>query len=116
VPAPPDYPINEHLSPKGTYVPKSKSELSEVTQEIWTYAPDEYDDVYCPTPNHPTMETDFEELRKGIEFVFRQKRFNDSRPKLMDLVEQSYEAYKSGDRKKGMELITQVQIMQGKMK
>ena len=116
VPIPPDNTINKHLIPKDVYVPKSKGELSEVTQSIWTYAPDDYDQVYCSTPPCPTMETDFEELRKGIELVFRQKRFNESRPKLMGLVEKSYIAYKSGDRKKGMELISQIQIMQGKMK
>jgi len=98
------------------YVPKRKSELSGVTQEIWTYAPDEYDRLDWRMPPLPTMETNYEELRSGIEFVFRQKRFNDKRPELLNLVEESYLAYSSGDRKKGMELISQVQIMMSKMK
>ena len=108
--------INEHLIPKDIYVPKRKSELSGVTQEIWTYAPDEYNRLDWRMPPLPTMETNYEELRRGIEFVFRQRRFNDKRPELLCLVEESYLAYSSGDRKKGMELISQVQIMIGKMK
>ena len=98
------------------YIPKTKAELNEVLQEIWTYAPDKFDDIYCSTPPCPTMESDYEELRKGIEIVFRQKRFNDNRPQLMNLVEKSHLAYASGDRKKGMEIISQIQIMIGKMK
>jgi len=101
---------------RASYTPKSKGELSEVTQGIWTYAPDEYHDMYWPTPERPTLETDFEELRRGIEHVFRQKRFNESRPKLLELVEHAYSAYKSGDRKHGMKLISKIQIMYGQMK
>jgi len=106
----------EELENQTIYVPQGKGDLSGVTQSIWTYAPDEYEDMYWPTPIRPNMETDFEELRKGIEFVFRQKRFDESRPKLLNLVEEAYQAYKMGDREKGMELISQIQIMQGKMK
>jgi len=106
----------EELENQTIYVPQGKGELSGVTQEIWTYAPDEYDRVICSIPPRPTMETNFEELRQGIEYVFRQKRFNESRPQLLNLVEAAYQAYKMGDREKGMELISQIQIMQGKMK
>jgi len=101
---------------RAPYVPKSKGELSEVTQSIWTCAPDEYDCMYWPTPDRPTLETDFEELRQGIKHVFRQKRFNESRPRLLELVEDAYSAYKSGNRKHGMELISKIQIMYGQMK
>jgi len=66
--------------------------------------------------NFPLGIQDFEELRKGIEYVFRQKRFNESRQKLIKLVEESYSAYKLGDRKKGMKIISQIQVLQGKMK
>jgi len=111
VPEPTNNVINPHLVPKDIYVPRGKGELSEVTQHIWTYAPDEYD---CPYGS--TMETDFEELRRGIDYVFRQKRFNETRPQIMNLVEEAYEAYKLGDQNKGMDLISQIQIMQGKMK
>lgn len=108
--------IKDQKSSRDGKVPQSKGELSEVTQTIWTYAPDSYDELYWPTPVRPTLDSDFEELRRGINYVFRQKRFNESRPALLELVEAAYSAYKSGDREQGMELISQVQIAYGKMK
>lgn len=99
------------------WVPESKGDLNGVTQQIWTYAPYRYDEVYCPGgPPYPTLESDFDELRKGIAIIFRQKRFDDRRPILLNLVDEAYSAYKSGDRIKGMELINQVQAMTGKMR
>ena len=98
------------------YIPNSKAELNEVLQTIWTYAPDEYSDLYWPTPERPTMESDYKVLREGIDIVFKQKRFNDRRQKLKELVEESYNVFLSGDRKSGIEIISQIQIMVGKMK
>lgn len=96
--------------------PKSKGEINEVTQHIWTYAPDEYHEAYCPGPPCSSLESDFDELRKGIDIVFRQKRFNERRAILLELVEKSFVAYSSGNRKEGMHLIEQIQAMTGKMK
>lgn len=98
------------------WVPKTKAELNEVLQEIWTYAPDEFGTMYCSIPVRPTMDTDYELLRKGIEVVFRQKRFNDSRPHLKNFLEDSYLTFASGNREKGIEMISQIQMMIGKMK
>ena len=98
------------------FVPKTKAELNGVLQEIWTYAPDNFADMYCSTPERPTLESDYEELRQGIEFVFRQKRFNKILVELRKLVDESFLAYKSGENDRGMELIEEVQIMIGKMK
>ena len=97
-------------------VPQSKGELNGVTQNIWTYAPDEYDQAYCYHPPCSSLDSDFDELRQGINIVFRQKRFNDRRPVLLNLVEEAYLAYSRGDRNKGMKLIEQIQAMTGKMK
>jgi len=98
------------------WVPKTKAELNQILQEIWTYAPDEFETMYCSIPVRPTMETDYELLRKGIEVVFRQKRFNESRPHLKNLLEDSCLTFASGNRKKGIEMISQIQVLIGKMK
>ena len=87
-----------------------------MTQHIWTYAPDRYHEAYCPGPPCSSLESDFDELRKGIDIVFRQKRFNERRAILLELVEKSFFAYSSGNRKEGMHLIEQIQAMTEKMK
>jgi len=97
-------------------IPKTKAELNEILQEIWTYAPDRFDDIICSIPPRPTMESDYEELRKGVDVVFRQKRFNDRRPELKNLVEESYLAFTAGNKEKGMDIISEIIIMIGKMK
>ena len=98
------------------FIPKRKFELSCVLLEIWRFAPDDFEYISTSVTPKPTMDTDYERLRKGIEFVFRQKRFNESRPRLLELVEESYSAYTSGDKSKGMALISDIMAMMGKMK
>ena len=97
-------------------VPQRTSDLTGVIQQIWTFAPDRLNEIETFSDRIETLDNLFTELRSGIEFVFRQKRFHASRPELLAVVEAAYGAYLAGDRDAGAKLVWDAQILKGKMR
>lgn len=96
------------LVKNGNYVPETKREIVWLQSSIVLCAPD---DFYNDTSWLPEMKLDldraFIQLRNGVEHVFSKPRHAELQPKLLELADKAYAAYKANNKTEGIEFMVQ---------
>lgn len=86
-------------------IPQSRAQLMEIQNEILLFAPDNFwVEWYDELGIEVTFESVMEQLRLGIDHVFRQPRHEAFRAQLHKLADEMYEVFKHGDRGDGQSL------------
>lgn len=80
------------------YTPQTKKEILEVQATVFLGAPDNFYQVSNTPPGEErTIESSFDELRRGVDHVYRKPRHAEARPRMHQLLDQSYGEYKAGN-------------------
>ena len=80
------------------YTPQTKKEILEVQASVFLFAPDHFiQHAFLAADEQRTLESSFEELRRGVDHVYRKPRQEEPRSRMHDLLNKSYAAYKAGD-------------------
>lgn len=96
------------LVKNGNYVPETKREVLEIHAAIILGAPDDfYNDVRCLPEMKLDLDRAFIQLRNGVEHVFSKPRHAELQPKLLELADKAYTAFKEGDEIQGTKFMVQ---------
>lgn len=88
------------------YTPQTKKEILEVQASVFLFAPDNFSKLPNLLPSEQrTLESSFEELRRGVDHVYRKPRHDEVRTRLHDLVDASFAEYLAGRVDAGRVLI-----------
>jgi hypothetical protein len=88
------------------YTPQTKKEVLEVQASVFLCAPDHFLQHSFLTPQEQrTLESSFDELRRGVDHVYRKARRAEALMRMHGLLDQSYAKYAAGRVDEGRVLI-----------